>query len=163
MSLPVRANCFDASALVKVWVDEQNCGPARHYFNTQSPTKYTTPFCYFETLSALKLKWLRKEITRDVYLNASFSLTVWFQANAKKVRDIDFTDPMVFQRAKEIVERYEIDLSDAFQILSVKEGFFSPLVNDSKTLLVTADEKLAKAAEAEGLKVWYCLAWPVPQ
>lgn len=162
MSTPVRANCFDASALVKVWVDEPDCGPARHYFNTQSPTKYTTPFCYFETLSAMKLKWLRGHISRDVYLKASFDITVWFQASSRKIKDIDFTSPPIFLRAKEIVERYEIDLSDAFQILSVKEGYFSPLVNDSQTLLVTADENLAKAAQAEGLKAWYCLSWPLP-
>ena len=162
MSTSVFANCFDASALVKVWVDEPNCGPARMYFNTQSPTKYTTPFCYFETLSALKGKWLRKELSKEVYLNAAFAMTVWFQASSRKVKDIDFTDPPTFLRAKEIVEKYEIDLSDAFQILSVKEGYFSPLANDSRTLLVTADEKLANAAEAEGLRAWYCLSWPTP-
>lgn len=163
MSTPVRANCFDASALVKVWVDEPDYGPARHYFNTQSPTKYTTPFCYFETLSAMKLKWLRGHISRDVYLNAAYAVTVWFQANSRKIKDIDLTDPPTFLRAKEIVERYEIDLSDAFQILSVKQGYFAPLANDSQTLLVTADEKLAEAAQAEGLKAWYCLTWPIPQ
>ncbi len=163
MNTPVRANCFDASALVKVWVDEPDCGPARHYFNTQSPTKYTTPFCYFETLSAMKLKWLRGLISREVYLNAAFGLTVWFQATARKVKDIDLTHPPTFLRAKEIVEQYEVDLSDAFQILSVKEGYFSPLVNGSATLLVTADEKLANAAKAEGVNAWYCLSWPIPK
>ncbi|MES2368848.1 MAG: type II toxin-antitoxin system VapC family toxin [Pseudomonadota bacterium] len=163
MSTPGHACCFDASALVKVWVDEPDCGPARHYFNTQSPTKYTTPFCYFETLSAMKLKWLRGVITREVYLNAAFALTVWFQASARHVKDIDLTHPPTFLRAKEIVERYEVDLSDAFQILSLKEGYFSPLINDSKTLLVTADERLANAAKAEGLNAWYCMSWPMPK
>jgi predicted nucleic acid-binding protein len=163
MSVRIRANCFDASALVKVWVDEADCGPARLYFNTQSPTKYTTPFCYFETLSAMKLKWLRGLISREVYLNAAYAMTVWFQANNRKMKDIDFTHPPTFLRAKAIVERYEIDLSDAFQILSIKEGYFSPLANDSKTLLVTADEKLAKAAIAEGLDAWYCLSGPIPE
>lgn len=163
MRTSYHANCFDASALVKVWVDEPDCGPARHYFNTQSPTKYTTPFCYFETLSAMKLKWLRGQITREVYLNAAFALTVWFQASARKVNDIDLTHPPTFLKAKELVERYEVDLSDAFQLLSLKEGYFSSLVNDSKTLLVTADEKLANAAIAEGLNAWYCMSWPVPK
>jgi predicted nucleic acid-binding protein len=157
------ANCFDASALVKVWVDEPDCGPARHYFNTQSPTKYTTPFCYFETLSAMKLKWLRGVITREVYLNAAFNLTVWFQASARKINDIDLTHPPTFMRAKELVERYEVDLSDAFQLLSLKEGYFSSISNDSKTLLVTADERLANAAVSEGLSAWYCMSWPMPK
>lgn len=163
MRTSYHANCFDASALVKVWVDEPDCGPARHYFNTQSPTKYTTPFCYFETLSAMKLKWLRSQITREVYLNAAFALTVWFQASARKVNDIYLTHPPTFLKAKELVERYEVDLSDAFQLLSLKEGYFSSLVNDSQTLLVTADEKLANAAISEGLNAWYCMSWPVPK
>lgn len=102
-------------------------------------------------------------ITREGYLNASFALTVWFQASARKVKDIDLSHPPTFLRAKELVERYEVDLSDAFQLLSLKEGYFSSLANDSKTLLVTADEKLANAAIAEGLNAWYCMSWPVPK
>ncbi len=163
MRTSYHANCFDASALVKGWVDEPDCGPARHHFNTQSATKYTTPFCYFETLSAMKLKWLRGLITREVYLNAAFALTVWFQASARNIKDIDLTHPPTFLRAKELVERYEVDLSDAFQLLSLKEGYFSSLVNDSKTLLVTADEGLANAAIEEGLNAWYCMSWPAPK
>ena len=157
-----RANCFDASALVKAWVDEPDCGPARLYFNTRSPMTYTTPFCYFETLSTMKRKWLRGDITREIYLNAAFGVTVWFQAASRKVKDLDLTHPPTFARAREIVERYEIDLSDAFQILSVKEGYSSPLVNESQTLLVTADRRLAEVATSEGLKAWYCLEGPVP-
>jgi hypothetical protein len=46
-----------------------------------------------------------------------------------------------------------IDFSDAFQILSVKKGYYSRLCGKSQTVLVTADGELAKAAELEGLKV----------
>ena len=162
MDSPPRANCFDASALVKAWVDEPGCGPARLYFNTQSPMKYTTPFCYFETLSVLKGKWLRGDISREVYLDAAFGVTVWFQAANRKVKDLDLTHPPTFIRAREIVERYGIDLSDAFQILSVKEGYFSPLANESRTLLITADRRLAEVAEAEGIRAWYCLEGTAP-
>jgi predicted nucleic acid-binding protein len=162
MERSARANCFDASALVKVWIDEPGGGAVRNYFNSQSSTKYTTPFCYFETLSVLKGKWLRGTLTRDQYLTAAFAVTVWFQASSRQVKDLDLTHPPTFIRAREIVERHEIDLSDAFQILSVKEGYFSPLVNDSKTLLVTADEKLAKVAETEGVKAWHCVSGSAP-
>jgi len=33
---------------------------------------------------------------------------------------------------------------------------------DSQTLLVTADENLAKVARIEGVKSWYCLGEPEP-
>ena len=148
MSIALYANCFDASALVKVFVDEADCGPVRMYFNTQSPTKYTTPFCYFETLSVLKTKWLRSNITKKQYFDAAFAVTVWFQASTRKISDLDISNPSIF---------HEIDVSDAFQILSIKEGYFAPLKYDSSTLLVTADRLLAKAAEKEGIRSWYCL------
>ena len=55
-----------------------------------------------------------------------------------------------------------LSLANAFQIVSVKEGYFSHLVNDSKTVLVTADKLLAAAARAEGLRVWSAMEEPPP-
>ena len=68
MSPAPRANCFDASALVKVFTREANSDIVREYFNHRSPTKYTTPFCFYETLNVLKVKWLYwKEVTQAEY------------------------------------------------------------------------------------------------
>jgi predicted nucleic acid-binding protein len=157
-----RANCFDASALVKVFVEEAGSDIVREYFNNRSPTKYTTPFCFYETLSALKLKWLREQISKAQYTDASFRLVAWFGASTRYARDIDLAEPAVFFRVKDIAERHDIDLSDAFQVLSVKEGYFSRLINESRTVLVTADKKLAEVALAEGVRSWYCLGEPEP-
>jgi hypothetical protein len=55
-----------------------------------------------------------------------------------------------------------LDLSDAFQIMSVKRGYFSSLTNDSATVLVTADNSLAQAARSEGLRVWNVNLDPAP-
>ncbi len=135
----------------------------REYFNHRSPTKYTTPFCFYETLSVLKVKWLyRKELTKVEYNEAAFHLVAWYGAATRHGTDIDFKEPLVFFAAQEIAERYDLDLSDAFQILSVKEGYFSCLINDSQTVLVTADERLARAAQSEGIKAWFCLGEPEP-
>ena len=74
-SIAARANCFDASALVKLYVDEVGSGIVRNYFNRES-TKYTTPFCFYEALNVLKVKWMyRKELTKKQYLGAAFELT----------------------------------------------------------------------------------------
>ena len=160
---PPRANCFDASALVKVHVTEDGSDLVRHYFHSRSPTKYTTPFCFYETLNALKVKWMyRDEISKEQYNRAAFELTTWFQASTRYTRDIDFSDSTVFTRVRAIAERHSLDLSDAFQILSVKDGYFSRLANESRTVLVTADEALAKAARIEGVRSWYCLGEPEP-
>ena len=149
-----RADCFDASALVKVYADEPRSDVVRAYFDSRT-TKYTTPFCYYEALNILKAKWRHRALlSREEYLKAAFRLTVWYQASAKRVEDLDFTNPQTFRLAQSLVERFGLDLSDAFQIVSVRDGYFAPLVNDSQTVLVTADKDLAVAARAENLRVW---------
>lgn len=163
VSPPPRANCFDASALVKVFANEDGSELVREYFYNRSPTKYTTPFCFYETLNVLKVKWLyRKELEKEAYTEASFRLVAWFAGSTRYAKDIDFEEPKVFSMARNLSERYELDLSDAFQIVSVKEGYFSHLINDSQTVLVTADERLARVAKCEGVKSWYVLGEPQP-
>ncbi len=158
----VRANCFDASALVKLYINEQGSDIIKNYFNSES-TKYTTPLCFYEALNVLKVKhFYRKEISADEYHDATFSLTAWFSHIAKDIKDLNFLSPIVFKNVQKVAKRHSLDLSDAFQILSVKEGFFSGLGDESKTVLVSADKKLSKAAKEEGLRVWYFLDEPKP-
>jgi len=162
-SLPLRANCFDASALIKVFSEERGSEVVRDYFNHRSPTNYTTPFCFYEALTVLKTKWMyRGELSKAEYLEASFRLLTWFRGATLYGRDLNFHDPQTFLKVRDVANRHSLDLSDSFQILSVKEGYFSVLVNDSQTVLVTADEALAKAARAEGITAWYCLGEPEP-
>lgn len=156
-----RANCLDASALVKLHVDEAGAEIIRPYFDHE-PTKYTTPFCFYEALTALKVKARKKEITKEQYFDATFGLSAWYGAASQYIKDLDFTKPTTFAAARRIAERTSLDLSDAFQILSVRDGCYSGLVRESRTILVTADERLAKAAEAEGLRVWYFMKGPTP-
>lgn len=157
-----RADFFDASALAKVYSDEPCSDVASDYFRSRA-TKYTTPFCFYEAMNVLKGKWKHKgQLTIDQYLEAAFRLTAWYGASSSKVHDLNFTEPTTFAEAKDIAERNRLDLSDAFQILSVKKGYFSVLVNESSTVLVTADKELADAARAEGLRAWNLMLEPAP-
>ena len=61
-----------------------------------------------------------------------------------------------------LADKYKIDLSDAFEIESVKAGYFSHFLDESKTLLVTADRRLAEVAKLEDIKAWYFPADPIP-
>ena len=81
---------------------------------------------------------------------------------SKDIPELNFLSPSVFVAAQRISERHDLDLSDAFQIVSLKEGFFSVLSGDSQTILVTGDEALAQAARDEGLRVWDVLREPAP-
>ncbi|HEX5732073.1 MAG TPA: type II toxin-antitoxin system VapC family toxin [Blastocatellia bacterium] len=161
--LPVRANCFDASALVKVFSDEEGSEFIREFFHNHASTRYTTPFCFYEALSVLKVKWLyRKEITESRYRESAFQLTAWYASSLTSTKDIDFYDPIVFNRVRMLAEKFLIDLSDAFQIESVMNGYFSHLIDESSTLLVTADKNLAEVARKEGIKAWYFLTEAIP-
>lgn len=139
-STAVRANFFDASALVKLHVQEEGSHIIRPYFNGQ-PTKYTTPFCHYEALNVLKVKWLyRREIAKEQYLDAALRLTAWFGSMSRGIKGIDFTEPKTFQDARRLVDKTSLDLSDAFQILSVKTGYFSPCAATRKPYSLRATE-----------------------
>jgi predicted nucleic acid-binding protein len=151
------ASCYDASALVRLYVPtEEKADVVVKYFNTH-PTKYTTVFCFFEALSVLKGKWGRGDLLKEGYFKAVQDLTSWYRVWSQNIPDLKFTERDTFADAKRIAERWSLDMSDAFQILSVKAGFFAPLVGDSKTVLVTADRKLGQAARGEALRVWSVL------
>ena len=158
-----RADFFDASALAKVFADEPGSGIVRKYWHSRA-TKYTTPFCFYEAMNVLKGKWKHKGNMTDVqYFDATFKLTAWYGASSDEVKDLDFKDPLTFADTRALAERNGLDLSDAFQIMSVRQGQFSMLVNDSATVLVTADKDLASAARNEGLRVWNVLLEPPPE
>jgi predicted nucleic acid-binding protein len=147
MSVALHATCFDASALVKLYVDEPGSPELRQYWRTQ----------------AMKRLKLKRAITKERYLHAARELAAWFRASQSQMDDIEFLDPEVFRDAMELAEHTDLDLSDAFQLLSLQAGYFQYLAGDSKTLLVTADAALAQAARQRALPVWDCMREPMPQ
>ena len=86
----------------------------------------------------------------------------WYGASSRHVRDVELTAPETLGEVLRLTEKHGLDVSDAFQLHSVKAGYFSHLVNRSKTLLVTADVALAEAARAEDILVWNVLSEPEP-
>ena len=159
----VRANCFDASALIKRYVQEEGSDIIRAYWATEA-TKLTTSLCFYETLSALKVHhFYRKTLDRDGYRKANHSLCSWFaEVVLRNYPEPKFLLPKVFFDAQKMADQYQLDLSDAFQIISVKTGFAAHFTGDSRTILVTSDNDLAKAARTEGLRVWNVLSEPAP-
>lgn len=162
MSIALHATCFDASALVKRYVDEPGSDALRAYWTMQK-TRYTMPFCLYETLGVLKRHKLKDRLTKEAYLKSATDLVVWFRASRSRIRDLDFTDREVFHDARELATDTDLELSDAFQLLSLQAGYFAGLVGESKTLLVTADEPLAKEARKRGLPVWDCQRESMPK
>jgi predicted nucleic acid-binding protein len=161
-SCAVHATCFDASALVKRYIDEPGSDALRAYWNTQA-TRYTTPFCFYEALRVLKRNRLSGTLTKEAYLRAASDLVAWFRASTSRIEDLDFiTDREVFHDAVELADETGLDLSDAFLLLTLHAGVFAHAAGGSRPLLVTADEALAAEARKRGLPVWDCLRDPMP-
>ena len=116
----------------------------------------------YETLRILKRHMLKGTLARVDYFKHATHLVSYFRAAQSQMQDLDFTDMEVFNDVKELAEDSGLDLSDAFQVLTLQAGYFSVLVGGSQTLLVTADEALAAAARKRGLQVWDCVRETMP-
>jgi len=158
-----RVYYLDASALVKLLVDEPDSSRIKEYFNKHHLFRMTS-LCFAEALGALKVKYLyRKEITEKGYLNRSHLLTIYLRQGQIKLDEVSLTDPAVFDEVEAIVRTYQIDVSDALQIVTLKKGRYRSFVGESQSLLITADADLAQAARSEGLQVWDCINEASPE
>lgn len=61
-----------------------------------------------------------------------------------------------------LAKKHSLDLSDALQLETILRGKYGHLGPNSASVLVTADRKLAKAAEIEGVRAWNCAAAAAP-
>ena len=159
----MKAHYFDASTLVKLVADDPDEEPGRdalrQYYRNHS-NRYATSYCVTEALSAFKSTFLRKRIPEDQYIKyvQEFLWTV-FGANLQ-IDEISILSPDVRTEAQRLIQTYKIDFLDCFQIVTVLRGRFRYMVAESQSILITADRGLAKAARAEGARVWECTSEP---
>jgi len=158
----IRTNCLDASAIVKLLIAEAGSDKLRKYFTKQT-CFYTTSLCFAEALGVLKAKHLRCEITQEEYLDTCYQLLSYVHPDniGIDIIEIEIKKRVAFDDVENLVKKYSIDVSDAFQIYTLKE-VFSNFAGDSAPILITADRGLATAAENEGLRVWNCIEDPSP-
>jgi predicted nucleic acid-binding protein len=152
---------FDASAAVKLVVTEPTgSGNVRAHF-AEHHRFYMTSLCFAEALGVLKRKMLRDQLIKDAYFSACYVLIAYLRSGRICLEETP-TNPEIFMQAEDLARQYGLDLSDAFQIITVKHGKFKNWATESKTVLATADIDLEKAAEKEGLRVWNVERTPKP-
>ncbi len=165
LALFVKAHYLDASALVKLVADDpdeaRGRDVVRKYYREHS-NMYATSYCVTEGLSAFKLKFLRKHIAENQYIEyvRDFIRTV-IGANLQ-TDDVPILSSVVFSEAERLTKTHKIDFIDCFQVVTILRGRFHVLGPESKSILITGDRELAKAARAEGAKVWECTSEPAP-
>ena len=148
-----RAVCLDASVLVKLRIEEPYSQQVRDWCSSEHGA-YTTPFCFYEALNIFKSKWkFQGKIVHSEYVSACNSLIAWFGGISRRglVKDPELTSHEAFSSVREIATSTGLDFSDAYQLYSVKHGYFSVLARDSRTVLATTDGELAQAARSLGL------------
>lgn len=149
---------------MKLFIDEDGSETLRKYFNEES-NFFTTSLCLVEALGVFKVKrFYKKEITDEQYFYACEGLLAYAADDMIEIEDVKMKDSMIFVEVEKLVRKYKetIDVSDAFQIVSVKANFFSQFKSDSQPILITGDKALAAAARSEGIRVWDCVNEPEP-
>ena len=158
---------LDASAMVKLVFDEGDCQPLLNFFRTNS-SYCATLMCVTEALSVLKGKWAGKKMSMEQYVESTYELVIYTQRRENQydskivIDDADILNPGVYDEVRGIVEKHNLDLSDALQLHSILRGKFAHLIGGSASVLITADKGLAKAATVEGVRVWNCIVDAVP-
>lgn len=155
---------LDACAAVKLVLDEPYSDRIRDYYEEKADQGfefYMTLFCFYEALGVLKRKYKSsnriERIDRDEYFRACGQLTARLAIDDIQHDQLRLTDHENYLRVENIAQTYDIDISDALQIVTVKHGKWSQLVAESQSMLITADRDLAEAARDEGLRVWNIL------
>lgn len=157
----IRTHYLDASAIVKLLVPESASNQIRHYCDQHSVFA-TTGLCFAETLGVLKMKCLRSELTQSNYLAACDELMAYIRANQLQIEDVGIANSETFLEVEDLAKKHQLDVSDAYQLVTLRKGFFSQFDGDSKPILITADDALATAARKEGIRVWDCLRESAP-
>jgi predicted nucleic acid-binding protein len=152
---------LDTSALVKLVIDEGGHQEVRSFF--YSDTNFcSTSLCLAEALGVIKNKWNRSLINEEQYFNATRELIISAWGQKIEVNDIDLFTPESQKAVEELARKHKLDLSDALQLETIKQGTYSHLGPNSASVLSTADKKLAEAAKAEGIRSWNCITSSVP-
>jgi len=161
----IKVHYFDASALVKLVADDPDEEPGRDilrkYHNQHAHPGYTTSFCVSEAFGALKLKFLRKKTSETQYLKYVRDL-IRVIGNTFQIDELEILLPLVSSEFERLVGKYKIDFVDCLQIVTIKHGRFRIFDGPSKSILITADRELARAARAEGARVWECSSEAAP-
>lgn len=163
----VTVKYLDASVLVKLVADDSSEEPGRdvvrELYNDQT-NFMTTSYCLSEAISVFKVKYLyRKQIGEHEYIKYINNFVKNIVGGKLEIDEMPLLSPIVLIEAEKLIKKYKIDFIDSIQIVTILHGKYFHLCGDSKSLLITADEGLAKAARAEGARVWHCIDEPLDQ
>src|SRR5258708_6409759 len=106
----VRSSYFDASALVKLVLDEDHSAAVRDYARENTNHLYTNSICFAEAFVVLKRKWQGKEqlLTVDTYYDAVRRITGEVR-NRFRFEDMELLDPSVRDEVERLGKEHGLD------------------------------------------------------
>lgn len=156
-----KVSYLDASALVKLVVDEGDHEAVRRHFQSMSNFAATS-ICLAEALGVIKAKWAHSRISEEQYFSATRTLVINACGGRIEVDDINLFTPQSLDSVEALAKKHALDLSDALQLATIKQGTYAHLGPNSASVLITADARLAQAADAEGIRSWNCIREDAP-
>jgi predicted nucleic acid-binding protein len=153
---------LDASAAVKLVLNEAGCEKIRNYFATKRGGYWMTDVCLVEALSVLKRN--KKKLGQSSYLGRCSMLISYIRNGRIKIVEAQLQKVSIWNETEKLAKKYNnLDVSDVLQIVTMKTHFTKNFGGNSKAVLVTADSDFVAAARNEGLFVWNCIIENAPQ
>ena len=162
----VKCHYWDASALVKLAAEDKDEEPGRDiirtYYNSET-NFFATSLCLCEAIGVFKAKYLyKKQLTQEEYVTTIKKFISDTVGGKLQIDELPLLSPKLVDEAERLMMKHGLDFVDCAQIVTILHGRFSVLGAESKSVLITADKDLAKAARSEGARVWYCIDEPIP-
>jgi predicted nucleic acid-binding protein len=153
----IKIKYLDASAIVKLYLDEEGSDYFRDYFNNHT-NFCTVQMTFYEAMSVLKARLFNKDKEKYRKSVEDLIISYWSKEQSRKIviEEIELNNYKIYLEISEIIWRYNIDFADAIQIYAIVKGKYSHFALDSKSVLITADDKLEFAAEDNHIRVWNC-------
>lgn len=149
---------FDTSAIVKTLVPEPGSEKVKAIMDTSDPI-FTSWVLIAEAMGVLKRLWIKNKFTDSQYNGKVNLLFSYVKEKRFRVLDVKVLNGEAQLQTYpydtfDIRKRHPmLDVADALQFAVIKNSFLYNLAAESKTQLVTADESLKIAADAEGFPV----------
>jgi predicted nucleic acid-binding protein len=147
--------CYlDASALVRLVVEEPGANDVRQYFTSNSGA-CTTLVSFVEALGVLKRKWQGNWHDSN-YHKAVEDILILVYGGKLDIDDTSLSNPAIFKEVAKFSKSHNLDFADALQLFAMKKGKYSPFTAGSRTRFVSADGDLVRSARSNKVLTWEC-------
>lgn len=147
---------LDASAICSLILEEPSSAKIVAMVD-DAGTWFTSALCLSEVINVLKRKWLKRsltQLTQEEYFEKIYLLTAMLRERRITIRDLDLSNPDLYDETTEIAKKHNIDIADALQIATLKRTL-TAFTGESSTRLISVDKHLVDSARAEGINAEY--------